>query len=203
MESTAQPSDWRARKKAATRQTIQEHALRLFLEKGFDATTVEEIATAAGVSHMTFFRYFKTKEEAAASDDYDELIAHLVAARPAGEPVLEKLRQAFAAAFAQIYAADRAELLTRTRLILGTPALRGKLWDNQATTQQYIVSVLAEAGGRSEQDLGLQTVVAAGLAAAATAVRIWAENEDTVELPDLVDLAFAALGAGLPAGPAV
>lgn len=39
---------------------IQEHALRLFLRQGYDATTVEEIASAAGVSHMTFFRYFPT-----------------------------------------------------------------------------------------------------------------------------------------------
>ena len=56
------PDDWRSRKKAATRQTIQEHALRLFVEKGYDETTVEEIAAAAGVSHMTFFRYFPRLE---------------------------------------------------------------------------------------------------------------------------------------------
>ncbi|WP_051969466.1 TetR family transcriptional regulator [Kitasatospora azatica] len=74
MTEAQRPADWRARKKAATRQTIQEQATRLFLEKGFDATTVEEIAAAAGVSHMTFFRYFRTEEEVAASDDYDPLI---------------------------------------------------------------------------------------------------------------------------------
>ena len=51
--------DWRARKKAATKQSIQEHALRLFNEKSYDATTVEEIAAAAGVSHMTLERMRK------------------------------------------------------------------------------------------------------------------------------------------------
>jgi AcrR family transcriptional regulator len=55
--------DWRARKKAATKLADQEQALRLFIEKGYDATTVDEIAAAAGVSHMTFFRYFPRKEE--------------------------------------------------------------------------------------------------------------------------------------------
>ena len=78
--------DWRARKKAATKHAIQEHALRLFVEKGYDATTVEEIAAAAGVSHMTFFRYFPRKEEVVEYDEYDPLLGDLVAARPADEP---------------------------------------------------------------------------------------------------------------------
>ena len=208
--SEPEPSDWRARKKAATRQAVQDHALRLFLEKGFEATTVEEIAAAAGVSHMTFFRYFKTKEDVAASDDYDPLIGALVAARPPDEPIVEKIRHAFATGLAQIYAADRAALLTRTRLILGTPALRARLWDNQAQTQQYLVSVLSDRTGAAdpaaelgeavpgEQDLALEVVVAACLSAAATAVRIWADNEDATELPDLIDRAFAALSAAVP-----
>src|SRR5262249_59713654 len=50
--------DWRQRKKAATSDRIRASALRLFREQGYDATTVEQIAAAAGVSHMTFFPYF-------------------------------------------------------------------------------------------------------------------------------------------------
>jgi AcrR family transcriptional regulator len=58
------------RKKAETRHRVQDHAVRLFLRQGYDATPVEEIASAAGVSHMTFFRYFATKEAVVESDDY-------------------------------------------------------------------------------------------------------------------------------------
>ena len=124
--------------------------------------------------------------------------------------MVEKIRHAFATGLAQIYAADRAALLTRTRLILGTPALRARLWDNQAQTQQYLVSVLSDRTASAdlaaqsgeavpgEQDLALEVVVAACLSAAATAVRIWADDEDTTELPDLIDRAFAALSAGVP-----
>ena len=54
---------WRQRKKTATSDRIRASALRLFREQGYDATTVEQIAGAAGVSHMTFFRYFPTKED--------------------------------------------------------------------------------------------------------------------------------------------
>ena len=86
--------DWRARKKAATKQSIQEHALRLFMEKGYDATTVEEIAAAAGVSHMTFFRYFPRKEEVVEYDEYDPLMEDLIVARPPDEPPLVAVHQA-------------------------------------------------------------------------------------------------------------
>ena len=86
--------DWRARKKAATKQAIQEQALRLFVEKGYDATTVEEIAAAAGVSHMTFFRYFPRKEEVVEYDEYDPLIEELITGRPPHEAPLVALHAA-------------------------------------------------------------------------------------------------------------
>src|SRR5690242_6641671 len=94
--------DWRARKKAATKHAIQEHALRLFVEKGYEATTVEEIAAAAGVSHMTFFRYFPRKEEVVEYDEYDPLLEQLLAARPADEPPLTALHIALRTGLGQI-----------------------------------------------------------------------------------------------------
>ena len=116
--------DWRARKKAATKHAIQEHALRLFVEKGYDATTVEEIAAAAGVSHMTFFRYFPRKEEVVEYDEYDPLLEELVAARPADEPPLTALHRAIRTGLAQILATDHKALRIRTRLVLQNPVLR-------------------------------------------------------------------------------
>src|SRR4029450_3544168 len=98
----------RERKKAETRRAIQEHALRLFLQKGYDTTTVEEIAAAAGVSHMTFFRYFPTKHAVVENDAYAPLIAELIRARPAGEDPLTAIRRALTGALRRMAAAGGA-----------------------------------------------------------------------------------------------
>lgn len=86
----------RERKKQRTREALVDAAFRLFQEKGFDATTVEEIADAVDVSARTFFRYFSSKEDVVMTfqeEQFAVMVAAL-AARPADEPVLTSLRHA-------------------------------------------------------------------------------------------------------------
>lgn len=192
MRTSSTPS-LRERKKAQTRRAIQQEALRLFLAKGYEATTVEEIAAAAGVSHMTFYRYFPTKEDVVLSDDYDPLLVALIAARPAGEPVMDRIQRAVAEGLARIYAADRDALLVRTRLILSTPALRARLWEQQSATERLIVRALAAHPDEGAGDLAARVVAAACLAAMTTAGTAWVESGGEQELPDLVDQAFTLL----------
>src|SRR4029450_11623818 len=136
----------RERKKAETRRAIQEHALRLFLENGYDATTVEEIAAAAGVSHMTFFRYFATKHAVVEDDDYDPAIAALIPARPADEDPLPAIRQALTGALRVMPAAEMSTVLVRARLILGVPALRARQVEAQRTTRQLFAGAIIDRG---------------------------------------------------------
>src|SRR5579872_4285563 len=72
----------RERKKARTRASLREHALRLFRERGYQATTVEEIAAAAEVSPSTFFRYFPTKEDVVLRDDLDTRMLEAFSRQP-------------------------------------------------------------------------------------------------------------------------
>jgi AcrR family transcriptional regulator len=190
--------DWRARKKAATKLSIQNHALRLFMEKGYDATTVDEIAAAAGVSHMTFFRYFPRKEDVVEYDEYDPLLAELVAARRPEEPPLTVLHNAIRAGLERILATDRDALLLRTRLVLGNPALRSRNWIAQDTTRDLFARALAQRSGRTEPDFATTVQAAAAVAAFGAAITAWAEVDDG-DLVALVDEAFEALTASTAA----
>ena len=186
-------ADWRERKKAATRRAIQEHALRLFLDKGYDETTVEEIAARAGVSHMTFFRYFPRKEAVVEYDEYDPMLGELIAARPAAESPLEAIHGAVRAGLTEVLPADRHAILVRTRLILRTPALRSRTWINEDTTRDLFADALADRAGLTGPDLAIRVQSAAAVAALTTAIAAWAQ-EDDADLVALVDEAFAALG---------
>ena len=178
----------RERKKAETRQRIQEQAMRLFLEQGYDATTVEQIAAAAGVSHMTFFRNFPAKEDVVATDDYDPLLADLIRARPAGEHPVERVRATILMGLREVYAQDRDTILARAQLIWTTSALRARIVDNQRSTEAVL------AAGLGDPDRFETRVLAAACTGGlVTAVAEWAAHPERAELPELVDRAFTAL----------
>jgi AcrR family transcriptional regulator len=185
--------DWRQRKKTATRDRIRVSALRLFREQGYDATTVEQIAAAAGVSHMTFFRYFPTKEDVALSDSYDPLIASHIAQTPATWPVIRRIHAVLAEGLRQVYDTDKETLLAQNRLIISTPALRERLWASQLETQELILRALGDGQGNPGPSFQDRVAVASCLAAATTAILTWVENDGTPELPDLIEQAFDTL----------
>jgi AcrR family transcriptional regulator len=185
--------DWRQRKKTATRDRIRACALRLFREQGYDATTVDQIAAAAGVSHMTFFRYFPAKEDVALSDSYDPLIAGFIAQTPATWPLIQRIRAVLVEGLRQVYDTDRDTLLAQNKLIVSTPALRERLWANQIATQRVILEALGADRRDPHAGFRARVTVAACLAAATTALLTWVDNDGTPELPDLIDQAFDAL----------
>ena len=185
--------DWRERKKAATRDRIRACALRLFREQGYDATTVEQIAAAAGVSHMTFFRYFPTKEDVALYDGYDPLIASSIAQTPATWPLIQRIRAVLVQGLRQVYDTNRDTLLAQVKLIVDTPALRERMWAGQIATQQVILQALEVDAHDPDARFQERVTVAACLAAASTAVLTWVENDGAPELPDLIEQAFDTL----------
>jgi AcrR family transcriptional regulator len=185
--------DWRQRKKTATRDRIRASALRLFRDQGYDATTVEQIAAAAGVSHVTFFRYFPAKEDVALSDSYDPLIASFIAQTPATWPLIQRIRMVLVQGLRQVYDTDRDTLLAQNKLIVSTPALRERLWAHQIASQQLILQALEADQDNPHPSFQDRVTVAACLAAATTAILAWVENDGTPELPDLIEQAFDAL----------
>lgn len=151
--SAPAPMGRRERKKAATRQAIADAALRLFLERGYDAVSVREIADAADVSTTTLFKHFPVKE-ALVFDEDAEREAHLLAAvreRPEGQSVPAALREhALSARLAS--AGGDARFAAFLELAASTPALRDygqKMWLRHATA---LARVIAEESGLAPDD---------------------------------------------------
>src|SRR5215216_4738564 len=120
----------RERKKRKTRWAIQEHALRLFAQQGYDATTVEQIAEAAEISPSTFFRYFKTKEDVVVQDRYDDMMLAAIEATPPEVGPFETLRQAMLGSMTEIDAAEQQRILLRMKLTYSVPSLRARSVSN-------------------------------------------------------------------------
>jgi len=108
----------RERKRAQTYASLAEHALALFDERGFEATLVDAIAEAAGVSRRTFFRYYDTKEAAFFANQRRRLLAFdtLLEHPESGETPYHTLRRAFGIAV-KAYSAEREQLMREHAII--------------------------------------------------------------------------------------
>src|SRR5262245_48548508 len=106
----------RERKKLQTRQALRAAAVRLFTERGFDATTVEDITEAADVAPRTFFLHFASKEDVLLDDGtaLTRALVEAVAERPEAEPVFAAVRAAVLEVVAE-RATDRDALMLRAR----------------------------------------------------------------------------------------
>jgi AcrR family transcriptional regulator len=188
----------RERKKAKTRRTIQEHALRLFAEQGYDATTVDQIADASEISPSTFFRYFATKEDVVIEDEYDPMLIQAFVEQPAELSPVAAFRMSIHSAFSQIYAADRDQLLQRTKLQLEVPAIRARILITQFNTSNALAIAAAQRYGRNVDDLEVQIFAFTVIGALIPALTRWVVSDGKESLPDLVDRCLAHLEAGLP-----
>jgi AcrR family transcriptional regulator len=189
----------RERKKAATRRALQEAALRLVTERGFDHVTVEDIADAAVVSTRTFFNYFASKEQAVLGRDpaTPESLRRALRDRPAAESPLRSL-QVVLGEVAADHAGSRSDWLARRRLIRSEPRLLAASTADWIELERTLVEAMSERLGLDpERDLFPALLVSASI----SAVRVAALRSRAVEtsLPTLIAEAFSALEAGLDA----
>jgi AcrR family transcriptional regulator len=184
----------RERKKVKTRRAIQREALRLFLDRGYEQTTVEQVAEAAEVSVSTFFRYFATKEDVVLTDDYDPLFLAELDNRPADEALIGTLRHAIVSTLRAIMEHDRQEMLARIQLISRAPDLQARYWQEHRTGLRRIVEQLRFRSGSRIDEFDLRVVTAALIGAVTEAELFWAENDGIDSLVDLVDRALQQVG---------
>lgn len=117
--------------------------MTLFLKKGFDAVTVDEIAAAADVSKRSFFDYFPTKEEVVSSwhDEFGAALAGAVRARPAEEPLVVVVEEALVTS---ISAAATPRAIALDRLVRETPALAARESLKYARLEATLAEALLE-----------------------------------------------------------
>ena len=187
----------RERKKARTFAAIQQQALRLFREQGYDATTVEQIAEAAEVSPSTFFRYFPTKEDVVLTDDYDPLILAAFQAQPAELSPVAALRAAMRAVFAGLPPEQVGLERERQALIQSVPELRAAMLDGLRATIQLIAEAMAARVGRRPDEFAVRTFAGAVLGVVLASMFAAAEEADA-DVFARVDDGLAQLEAGLP-----
>ncbi|MGW6456332.1 TetR/AcrR family transcriptional regulator [Streptomyces sp. NPDC055078] len=187
----------RERKKIKTRIGIRRATYRLIAERGYEATTVEQIAEAAGVSTSTVFRYFPAKEDIFLADGFDTVLETALRARPAGEDPLDSIRLVIGQGLAQQLREERDEVILRTRLMVEIPAVRARATEAMAVTSEQLIRVLVERTGRDETDPAVRIFTAAVLGALREAVLYWAERGHQDDPIELMDEALLMLRDGL------
>ncbi len=199
-EVPARPAGLRERKKARTRAAIRQHALRLFSEQGYTATTVEQIAEAAEVSPATFFRYFPTKEDVVLQDDFDLIAMAAMEAQPPDVGPIAAFRAAAAAAKQQLTPEDAEIFAATTHLTLSVPEIRARAVDELVRTTDQISDAIARRIGASPDDFEVRNMAGAIIGVIMTAAMPWNMDQpmDFYVMFDRIDAALAHLEAGLP-----
>lgn len=186
----------RERTRNMVRAELAQAALKLFVEQGFEATTVEQIAAATGLSRRSFHRYFASKEDVFGQwfAETGQQLAAALAARPAGERPWFALRRSFDDLIQGLSA--RPEALEITRMILNTPALHATHLHKHALWRDALADTLQRRpaeDGREPGRIAAVALVGAALAALDSAQSEWVAEDNERPLDLLFDEAMNAI----------
>ena len=173
-------------KRERTLAALVEAGLDLFERQGYESTTVAEIARAAGVTEMTFFRYFPAKEHLLLDDPYDPVLIAAIGEQPRTDaPFLRALR-GVRAAWRALPEPETPVIRRRVRIAAQTPSLRGAMWSSTGNTERAIVAQLVSDGAAPEV---ARVAAASVLAALVAGLFSWAEDEKQT-LADAIERAL-------------
>ena len=182
---------WRARKRQETRQRIADAGLRLFLEHGFETTTLDAIAEAAGIARRTFFHYFDSKE--ALLYVYEDEVEHSFRAALADVDGDTPPFEAMALALRDMIAGFGSERARKIDIVVhSTDALRACKQADYERLEGFMFSALAEKWPEPKDHLRLRLIAIVGISALRVAVDRWSPDASG-SLQDYVNETFAAL----------
>lgn len=166
----------RERKRRQTRERIASAAMTLFLERGFEATTVDDIAAAAEVSKRGFFDYFPAKEDVVTAwqDEFANALLAAVAARPAKEPLTRVVEEAL---ISTILDAINPQSLAFGKLIKSTPALRARDHVKYAKLEHKLYDALASRTKGKPDQLRLRLLAMITIGTLRVAGEVWTTDQ--------------------------
>jgi AcrR family transcriptional regulator len=171
-------------------------AFDLASQNGFDKVTINDLASAGGVSRSTFLRYFPTKEDAVlyAIDAQIADLVHALLNRPAAENDWNALRRALDTVI-EPYRRDPTSALAMTRLVQDSPALYARMLEKQHSWWPALTEALAERNNSSRPvPLPLVVKATAALVCLNIALDHWTASDGKLDLEGLLDEAFETLG---------
>jgi AcrR family transcriptional regulator len=184
----------RERKRQQTRERLTRAAMALFLERGFEATTLDDIAAAADISRRSFFHYFASKEDVVFAW-HEETTAALIAAveaRPANESMLTAAENAISAMATQL---EPGEAIAMARLKRDNPALQARDQVKYEKLERALAAALEKRAGHKTEKLGARLVAMIATGAMRIGGELWAA-EGAREKPEaLAKQTFAAIRA--------
>ncbi len=200
MKTTTTPREGlRERKRRERSRRIAETGLRLVLARGYEATTLDAIAAAAGISRRTFFSYFRSKEDlllAWQSGIGEDLRAAIVAERPDRAPLAVVL-----AAVERVAAGyDLPDQIAIERLSSSTERLRASRQARYVDQENAVFAGLGELWPQAERREGLRLVAMAAIGAVRIAVERWVADDGRRPLVERVREAFAVLRSEIDRG---
>lgn len=196
---TEAPAGLRAQRKEETRAAIRAAAFRLFADKGYEATTVDDIAAAADVSPRTFFRYFPTKDDVVFNDHPERLedLRRMLAARPDDEPILDSVREVIRS-LAGDMDAKHDQIVASQQMALASSTLAARSLALQRELTDIITEFVADRMGVdpvTDQVPGLVGGVV--FAAVVASMNTWVATGARDDLLVLVERALELLDSGL------
>lgn len=178
------------RARSTTHADLSHTALGLFMENGFDATTIDDIALAAGIGRRTFFRYFPSKNDLPWGD-FDALLDSMrstLAAMPSELPLLEQLRRSILE-FNRFPDSEREYHRRRMELLLHVPTLLAHSTLRYASWRQVVAEHVARRLDLPKNDLIPQTIAWTCLGVCLAAYEEWLVAADA-DLSEVLDEAF-------------
>ena len=191
MHETATPEGRRGRKRSQTRAALADAALRLFAERGYENTTVEDITDVVDVSSRTFYQYFPAKEDVLFTDIDHEPFLEAIRAQPLDSSDLEAIRDAYISRQPSMDRSVTERTVLMKKALESTPTLQGRNFQLQSEFRIVIAGALAERRGLDEPDLGMTLTAAIAQAAMHLAYDRWAEADGNCDVRDELRLLFA------------